>query len=58
MPKEFKIVYKLNTKTGRYVVDVHDDGFEPEETARLCDRALKVMQSHFQHEKPTQSGIN
>lgn len=58
MPQEFKIVYKLNVATGRYTVDVLDNGFSDEESARLCDRALKVMESHFQHEKPTRRGVN
>lgn len=58
MPKEFKIVYKLDVATGRYTVDVLDDGLSEEDSARMCDRALKVMQSHFQHEKPTRRGVN
>lgn len=58
MPQEFKIVYKLDVASGRYKIEVLDDGFTDEETARLTDRALKVMQSHFQHEKPTGRGVN
>lgn len=58
MPQEFKIVFKVDVDTGRYSVDVLDDGMTEEDSARLCDRALKIMQSHFQHEKPTRSGVN
>jgi hypothetical protein len=55
---EFKIVYRIDTVTGRYVIDVPDDGMTDEASALMCDRALKIMQSHFQHEKPTRRGVN
>ena len=55
---KFKLTYEIDLKTMRYEIKLDDKGLTDQEYYEHCARALRVLEAHLFHEKPSTTSVN
>jgi hypothetical protein len=55
---KFKLTYEIDLTTMRYEIKLDDKGLTDQECYEHCTRALRVLEAHLFHDKPSTTSVN